>query len=808
MRKPWLFKNLPPFLILAGALLIVRPGSAQDLYVGSNSSGQTTNFTSGTNSYANTYVGYNAGASNNTLTVAITNTLLTNSADLNIGYNGSGNSMIVSNAAQVANAGNGFIGNIAPSSNNFVLVTGLGSTWSNSGYLLIGSDGSGNSMVISNGAQVVNNYGSIGKSATSSNNSVLVTGLGSTWSNSGGLEIGYDGSGNSMVISNGAQVVNHDDVYISDTYSAPSSNNSVLVTGSGSTWSSSAGLYIGSGGSGNSMVISNGAQVVNYSGSVSGTSNTAIVTGSGSSWSISSLLGVGGIGSSLVISNSAAMTVGGIYLGESGSGNLLLVTGAGSSLTNSGMFYVGMEGTNNSVVLSNGATMTAGGIYVGYSYWNVGSGNSLLVTGTGSSLTNSGILAVGYDGIVGIKGNNNSVVLSNGATMTAGRIYVGGYSSGNSLLVTGTGSSLTNSGSLAVGTGGSVGSEANNNSVVVSNGATLNSYSAAISTGSSNSFSNSVIVTGTGSIWNNSNALTLGDTGSGTLTVGNGGKVISGSVVIASAPGSIGTLNIGSLGGSDTAGTIAAPTISFGGGQGTLNFNQRDTTTFISSITGAGTVQQLGSGTTILSGSNSYTGTTKVNAGVLLVDNTTGWGVGSGLTVNSNGIVGGSGSIAGAALINGLLDPSRGSTNAMTLSFNTNVTLGATATTMVDLLNTGSYDKIEVGGTLAYGGIFDIALGNTNAPGTYQFFSTLAGGTNIITTGSFSTVELTGLFGTWLMTNSSGIWNYANGSDSYNFSQAAGQLIVTAVPEPSTYALLGLSVLAVFVVLRRNRMSE
>ena len=637
MRKPWLFKNLPPFLILAGALLIVRPGSAQDLYVGSNSSGQTTNFTSGTNSYANTYVGYNAGASNNTLTVAITNTLLTNSADLNIGYNGSGNSMIVSNAAQVANAGNGFIGNIAPSSNNFVLVTGLGSTWSNSGYLLIGSDGSGNSMVISNGAQVVNNYGSIGNSATSSNNSVLVTGLGSTWSNSGGLEIGYDGSGNSMV-------------------------------------------------------ISNGAQVVNYSGSVSGTSNTAIVTGSGSSWSISSLLGVGGIGSSLVISNSAAMTVGGIYLGESGSGNLLLVTGAGSSLTNSGMFYVGMEGTNNSVVVSNGAT--------------------------------------------------------------------------------------------------------------------LNSYSAAISTGSSNSFSNSVIVTGTGSIWNNSNALTLGDTGSGTLTVGNGGKVISGSVVIASAPGSIGTLNIGSLGGSDTAGTIAAPTISFGGGQGTLNFNQRDTTTFISSITGAGTVQQLGSGTTILSGSNSYTGTTKVNAGVLLVDNTTGWGVGSGLTVNSNGIVGGSGSIAGAALINGLLDPSRGSTNAMTLSFNTNVTLGATATTMVDLLNTGSYDKIEVGGTLAYGGIFDIALGNTNAPGTYQFFSTLAGGTNIITTGSFSTVELTGLFGTWLMTNSSGIWNYANGSDSYNFSQAAGQLIVTAVPEPSTYALLGLSVLAVFVVLRRNRMSE
>ena len=40
-----------------------------DLYVGSNSSGQTTNFTSGTNAYSNTYVGYATNASNNLLTI-------------------------------------------------------------------------------------------------------------------------------------------------------------------------------------------------------------------------------------------------------------------------------------------------------------------------------------------------------------------------------------------------------------------------------------------------------------------------------------------------------------------------------------------------------------------------------------------------------------------------------------------------------------------------------------------------------------------------------------------------------------------
>ena len=76
-----------------------------------------------------------------------------------------------------------------------------------------------------------------------------------------------------------------------------------------------------------------------------------------------------------------------------------------------------------------------------------------------------------------------------------------------------------------------------------------------------------------------------------------------------------GQVKIGSLGGSDTAGTIATPTIAFGSGTGTVNFNQGDTTALTSSITGLGTVQQLGIGTTILFGSNSYTGSTIISAG-------------------------------------------------------------------------------------------------------------------------------------------------------------------------------------------------
>ena len=63
-------KNIPALAaVLCAAALLVPVARAQDLHVGSNSSGVTTNFTSGTNAYDNTFVGYDPGADSNTLNV-------------------------------------------------------------------------------------------------------------------------------------------------------------------------------------------------------------------------------------------------------------------------------------------------------------------------------------------------------------------------------------------------------------------------------------------------------------------------------------------------------------------------------------------------------------------------------------------------------------------------------------------------------------------------------------------------------------------------------------------------------------------
>ena len=52
---------------------------------------------------------------------------------------------------------------------------------------------------------------------------------------------------------------------------------------------------------------------------------------------------------------------------------------------------------------------------------------------------------------------------------------------------------------------------------------------------------------------------------------------------------------------------------------GTLIFNRSDTVTFDGVISGTGNVAQLGTGTTVLLGDNTYSGSTEINAGVLSI---------------------------------------------------------------------------------------------------------------------------------------------------------------------------------------------
>jgi T5SS/PEP-CTERM-associated repeat protein len=601
-RPIWGIGILLPLLLFSASILPVQRASARlpELYVGSNTPNNTTNFTTGTNQYDNAYVGYTTDAFNNLLTVGNTNTVLdltpNGGKNIYVGYDGSGNSLVISNGGTVAD-NNGYIGYNSSSSNNSVLVTGTNSLWTNRGKgLFVGASGSGNSLVISNGGTVASLSSRIGSENIASNNSVLVTGAGSLWTNSGDLYVGRAGSGNSLVISDGGSVVNSNG-YIG--YTNTASNNSVLVTGAGSTCSGE-WLLVGVYGSGNSLVISNGGSVTNV---------------------------IGSIGSNAISSN-----------------NIVTVTGNGSTWLNNEL-VVGWEGSSNSLVISSGAKVVSSNTYLGV----VSSNNSVTVTGAGSVATFGGSVFLGIDG------SGNSMVVSNGGKVVS---YRGSY----------------------IG---------------------LNPTSS----------NNSVLVTGANSLWTNSGGLIVGRDGTGnTLTVAEGGTVAESILIyIADSAGSSGTLNIGRFGTNDTAGTIISPTIAFGAGSGAINFNQTDSTTLTSSILELGTVQQLGIGTTILSGSNSYTGVTTISRGTLVAASTNALG-GSDITLG-------------------------GTANTATLRLATNLSINNTGPTTYDL-TWGSNGVIA----LTPGSqMLTLAGGMTNAGGgTFNFINpVLDNSTNtLITFGS------------------------------------------------------------------------
>src|SRR5262245_45587687 len=119
-------------------------------------------------------------------------------------------------------------------------------------------------MVISNGGRVVVTRGMLGGSAFGSGNSVLGTGSNSPWRNHPARHIGRVSVNNKLTIRNGGRVYSgRANIGVWDW----ATNNSVLVTDSGTVWDDSAtasDIVFGWLGSWNSLVISNSAQVLGY----------------------------------------------------------------------------------------------------------------------------------------------------------------------------------------------------------------------------------------------------------------------------------------------------------------------------------------------------------------------------------------------------------------------------------------------------------------------------------------------------------------------------------------------------------------
>lgn len=447
-------------------------------------------------------------------------------------------------------------------------------------------------------------------------------------------------------------------------------------------------------------------------------------------------------------------------------GNVIPGTPVSPNWNTGGNLSVG-ETADGTVNVSGGATVTNATGWLGTRRPYKGTMN---VDGGGSTWTSTADIAVGNDG-------SGYLNITNGGKVTNRDGYVAiNTASYGAVVVSGQDSWWENR-SLFLG-------NQSNGYVTIRNGGKVTARDTRI--GGANSAYGELAIEGAGSVFENSWDV---DVRQGNITVASGGKL---SVGMPGSPGfiSIGTggnhsaLNIGSanLSSPTTAGTVEAE-----GGVylhtflARLNFNQTDTTTFSSPISGEGTVYQQGTGTTILTGSHDHTGSTLVLAGKLVVNGAIN---ASSLTVGSGGTLGGYGDLYSVnASAGSFISPD----GVLTITHGLTWQSGAT---MLFDLGGGAADLLDMNGD----------LWRTGAGGQHVFDFTDAGWQEGQT---YTLIE----FGSTNFDESD--FSYSNGGPFAGDFILEGNSLkfhLTSIPEPSAYALGGLGLAA--LVIRRKRRSD
>ena len=423
-----------------------------------------------------------------------------------------------------------------------------------------------------------------------------------------------------------------------------STAGSATITNNGGTGGGAGGstLFLENSDGGTALAITNGNGFFDISALTSAGMGIGSIEGSGNYFLGSKNLSVGGNNLSTTVSG--VIQDGGTSGGTGGSltkigvGTLTLTgvnTYTGGTIVGAGTLQLGNGGTTGGIVgnvIDNGIlafnrsdSVTFSGLISGTGgVQQNGSGTTVLVannTYTGGTTINAGTLQLGNGGTTGsIIGNiiNNGIlafnridpVTFNGLISGTGGVQQNG--SGTTVLVannTYTGGTTINAGTLHLGNGGTTGSIVGN---VINNGI--------LAFNRSDSVTFNGLITGTGGVQHNGSGTTV-------LVANNsytGGTIING-----------GTLQLGDRG---TTGSITGNVVD----NAILAFNRSDFVTFGGVITGTGSVQQNGTGTTLFVEDNTYTGGTVINAGALQLGNggTTEASSGTSSTVGSWPLIG------------------------------------------------------------------------------------------------------------------------------------------------------------------------
>lgn len=447
-------------------------------------------------------------------------------------------------------------------------------------------------------------------------------------------------------------------------------------------------------------------------------------------------------------------------IGQSSSAAANLVIGSGATLR-----YTGTgDSTDRLFTLSTGSSVIES-------------------SGTGAIVfSNTGSAAYAGSGnrTLGLGGSNTGLNIMGGSIINgAGGITTVAKNDGGTWALTGnntyTGNTVINDGILQIGAGGTTGSVASS-SIIVAGGTLAFARTDSLVLGSTISGAGNVVQQGAGTT-----ALTAANTYTG------GTRIIAG------------TLQLGDGGASGSLlGNVS--------NDGTFAFNRSDAYTFAGLVSGSGGLLQRGSGTTVLTGANGYTGTTTVQNGTLLVNGDQSAATGQ-ATVQSGAVLGGTGTLGGNVNVDsgGALSP--GATGAAgTLTINGSLALAAgsalnyqfgqanvvggalndltvvhgdlaldgtlnASTTPGGSFGPGLYRVISYDGALSGAGL---TLGSTPS-GSYQVQTAMAGQVNLLSSSGLTLNFWDGAagHGNALIDGGNGVWQNSAGND--NWTDQTGQ---------------------------------
>ncbi len=370
----------------------------------------------------------------------------------------------------------------------------------------------------------------------------------------------------------------------------------------------------------------------NYSVNLSTVNSPASVTvNTGNTYTFGGSGSIAGVGNLSVVAGTLQLNTSNTYSGAttiSSAGTLSLGgtigSGAGTAISTAGTFNESSTGViagGSSLLNTGNATLAGVNSYSGSTTVSGGAlniqNNSALGTGTGN--TTSGV-TVATGAALQMQGNIS--------TTTAVPLTLNGTGvTGNGALENVSGAN-TYSGLITLAGNTTIGSDAG--TLAITNPGTITGSGFNLTlVGSGNGSIASIIGTGAGTVTMN---------GAGTWTL-SGNNTFTGSTVISSGTLQLGaalalqnsTLNFNNQGGTLSFGSLTAATL--GGLTGSQNLalnngsaavaltvgNNNGNTTYSGNLSGNGSLAKAGTGTLILSGNNSFTGSTTVSVGTLTI---------------------------------------------------------------------------------------------------------------------------------------------------------------------------------------------